>query len=326
MSNLELRPAETSCGGLATVSRTPTRQVLAPREVPLGGPRAMLVRRTLPHREVRTVGAWCFVDDYGPSAPGASAMAVPPHPHTGLQTVTWLLSGEMLHQDSIGSEQVVRPGALNLMTAGRGITHAETSTPTSPPLRGVQLWVALPDEHRATAPSFEHHADLALVGDGGLSATVLLGSLAGARSPATVFTPIVGADLTVVAGSSGVLALDPSWEHAVLALSAGLAVDGEAVPEGALVYLGCGRDRLAVASTGPEGRALLLGGEPFDEQLLMWWNFVGRSHDEVVAAREEWSAAVGGAATRFGQVTAYDGPALAAPALPGARLRPRGRP
>lgn len=327
MSNLERRPEETSGGGLATVSHRPTRTVLAPREVPLGGPRAMVVRRTLPHRELRTVGAWCFVDDYGPASPADPRMVVPPHPHTGLQTVTWLQSGEVLHQDSLGHEQVVEPGALNLMTAGHGITHAETATPTSPPLRGVQLWVALPDADRATAPDFEHHAALPLVSDGGLSATVLLGSLAGAQSPATTFTPIVGADVSVGAGVGGELALNPSWEHAVLALSAGLAVDGDPVPEGALVYLGCGRDRLSFASDGALGtgaHALLLGGEPFGEELLMWWNFVARTHDEVVTARDEWTAAVGGAATRFGQVTAYDGPALPAPALPGTRLRPRG--
>ena len=116
-------------------------------------------------------------------------MRVPPHPHTGLQTVTWLLRGEVLHQDSIGSEQVVRPGALNLMTAGRGIAHAETSTDDSPALRGVQLWVALPDADRDAAPAFEHHAALPGVEDGGLSATVLVGSLAGAQSPATTYTP-----------------------------------------------------------------------------------------------------------------------------------------
>jgi len=328
VSNLEPRPTETSSGGLATVRRTPARLTLMPREVPLGGPRGMVVRRTLPHRELRTVGAWCFLDDYGPSDPADQRMVVPPHPHTGLQTVTWLLSGEVLHQDSLGSEQVVRPGALNLMTAGRGITHAETSTPTSPVLRGVQLWVALPDDDRATAPGFEHHAVLPVVKDGGLSATVLLGSLAGTRSPATSFTPIVGADVSVSEGAAGELDLETEWEHAVLALSPGLVVNGEVVPDRSLLYLGCGRDRLrlgAQVADGAGARALLLGGEPFGEELLMWWNFVERTHEDVVAARDEWTAATGGAATRFGQVTAYDGPALPAPVLPGARLRPRGR-
>ena len=317
MSNLEPRPGETPTGGLATVSPVPVLELLAPREVPLGGPRAMLVRRTLPHRQVRTVGAWCFLDDYGPGEP---RMAVPPHPHTGLATVTWLLSGEVLHQDSVGSEAVVRPGALSLMTAGRGIAHAETSVAgtAAPVLRGVQLWVALPGPARDVAPGFEHHGELPVVGAGGLAATVFLGALAGVTSPATVHSPIVGADVAV--RGAGRLPLLPDWEHAVLALGPGLTVDGAAVAEGTLAYLGTGREGLELAG---DSRALLLGGEPFAEDLLMWWNFVGRSHEEVVARREEWMRAVAGEATRFGQVQGYAGAALPAPALPGTRLRPR---
>ncbi|MGH8970447.1 MAG: pirin family protein, partial [Actinomycetes bacterium] len=186
MSNLEKDPRETVCGGLATVSAEPTRRVLSPREVPLGGPRAMLVRRTLPHRELRTIGAWCFVDDYGPSDVGGTVgMQVPPHPHTGLQTVTWLLEGEVRHEDSLGSRVLVRPGELSLMTAGRGISHAETSPVRHPPLlRGVQLWVALPDAARHGDPRFAHHPDLPVVEDADLRATVIVGTLAGAVSPA----------------------------------------------------------------------------------------------------------------------------------------------
>jgi redox-sensitive bicupin YhaK (pirin superfamily) len=322
VSNLERRPAETPTGGLATVSPSPTRRLLAHREVPLGGPRGMAVRRTLPHRELPTVGAWCFVDDYGPTDPADRAMVVPPHPHTGLQTVTWLLSGEVLHQDSVGSEQLVRPGSLSLMTAGRGIAHAETSTRMSPVLRGVQLWVALPDASRDEPPAFEHHPQLPVYADGGLTATVVLGPLGDVTSPATTFSPVVGADLSL-RGAGGSLPLQPDWEHAVLPLTDGVAVDGEPVPAGTLAYLGCGRERLHVA--GEDARALLLGGAPFGEELLMWWNFVGRTHDEVAAFREEWASAVAGASTRFGRVESYDGPPLPAPALPGARLRPRSR-
>ncbi len=329
MSNLERRPAEEPAGGLATVSRTPARRVLEPREVPLGGPRAMVVRRTLPHRELRSVGAWCFVDDYGPSDPVESPMRVPPHPHTGLQTVTWLLSGEVLHQDSVGSEQLVRPGSLSLMTAGRGIAHAETSTPSSPELRGVQLWVALPDQSRHTAPAFEHHDRLPVhvVGavDDGVTVTVVLGRVGDAVSLATTYSPIVGADLEVTTGASGDVPLDATFEHAVLALSDDLVVDGEPLAKGSLLYLGCGRESVAVGSDDGPARGLLLGGEPFDEELLMWWNFVGRDHDEVEASREEWQRAVDGAETRFGRVAAYDGAALPAPAMPGTRLRPRRR-
>lgn len=327
MSNLESHPDEMLAGGLATVSAAPTRRLLEPREVPLGGTRAMLVRRTLPHRDLPTVGAWCFADDYGPSDVRASAgMHVPPHPHTGLQTVTWLLEGEVHHQDSLGSEQRVCPGQLSLMTAGRGIAHAETSPADHPPtLRGVQLWVALPDGDRHMAPAFEHHAELPVLRDGGLSATLIIGELAGERSPATAYTPLVGADVVVDRYGTGALPLDPSFEHAVLALSGDVTVDGELVADATLTYLGCGRRDLALAAGPTGGRLLLLGGAPFAEELLMWWNFVGRNHDEIVAFRTEWEASRGGAATRFGPVRGYDGPALPAPEMPSVRLRPRTR-
>ncbi|MDQ1618458.1 MAG: quercetin 2,3-dioxygenase [Actinomycetota bacterium] len=328
MSNLERHPHETTAGGLATVSPEPVRRLLEAREVPLGGTRAMVVRRTLPHRDLPTVGAWCFADDYGPSdVRGSAGMQVPPHPHTGLQTVTWLLEGEVRHQDSVGSDQRVRPGQLSLMTAGRGITHAETSPADHPPtLRGLQLWVALPDRDRHVAPHFEHHAELPLLSDGGLAATLIVGELAGQRSPATAYTPLVGADVSLAADAVARLPLEPAFEHAVLAVSEGVVVDGEHVAKAAMVYLGCGRRDVALAG-GPAGaRLLLLGGAPLEEELLMWWNFVGRDHDEIVAFRTEWEAARTGASTRFGSVPRYDGAPLAAPELPTVRLKPRRRP
>ncbi len=282
----------------------------------------MMVRRTLPHRELRTVGAWCFLDDYGPhDLTGTPGMQVPPHPHTGLQTVTWLLDGEVRHRDSLGSDALVRPGELNLMTAGRGISHAETSPEAATgALRGLQLWVALPTRHRDVAPAFAHHADLPVLDLDGARVTVLLGELAGQASPAQTFSPIVGAEVALSGGAQ--LPVEAAFEHAVLALD-DVVVDGRPVAAGHLAHLAPGRRTLAVAPGAASGRLLLLGGEPFGEDLLMWWNFVARSHDEVVEAREEWTAAVAGAATRFGRVETYDGPALAAPALPTSRLRPR---
>lgn len=328
MSNLERRPAETRCGAAVVPHPGRGRRVLAPREVPLGGPRAMLVRRTLPHRELRTVGAWCFLDDYGPHEVRAgTGMRVPPHPHTGLQTVTWLLDGVVRHQDSLGSDQLVRPGELNLMTAGRGISHAETSpADTAGPLRGLQLWVALPARHRDAAPDFAHHADLPVVDSDGLSATVLLGSLAAATSTATTFSPIVGAQLSLAPWAAVRLPLERDFEHALLALSDGLQVEGHPLGRSSLEYLAPGRSQAVLAAGAAGDRALLLGGVPFEEELLMWWNFVARSHDEVVEAREEWMAALDGAATRFGRVSSYDGPALPAPVLPATPLRPRAAP
>jgi redox-sensitive bicupin YhaK (pirin superfamily) len=299
--------------------------VLAPREVPLGGTRQLLVRRTLPHRDLRTVGAWCFLDDYGPvDVTGTPGMQVPPHPHTGLQTVTWLLDGEVRHQDSLDSDALVRPGELNLMTAGRGISHAET-TPVGATgaLRGLQLWVALPARHRDTAPDFAHHGDLPRTEGEGLTVTVLLGSVAGAMSRARTFTPIVGAEVVLAPGAHVGLPLERGFEHALLGLSDDLVVDGSRLERASLQHLSPGRSRVVLTAGPTGGRAFLLGGEPFDEELLMWWNFVARSHDEVVQSREEWMAAVDGAATRFGQVSGYDGGALPAPALPTTRLRPR---
>ncbi|MFG1923454.1 pirin family protein [Cryptosporangium sp. NPDC048952] len=306
MSNLDPAPAEATCGGEADA--TPAHELLIGRDVVLGGPRSMAVSRTLPHKHRRMVGAWCFVDHYGPEE---ATMRVPPHPHTGLQTVSWLVQGEVLHRDSIGSEQVIRPGQLNLMTAGVGISHSEESPRMV--LHGAQLWVALPESDATTAPAFAHHDDLPVVTKDGLTATVLMGTLAGATSPARTYTPLVGAEIV----GSGTLELRPDFEYAVLAFEDGPVIDGESVPAGALVYLGRGRTELMF---GGEGRTLLLGGEPFEEQIVMWWNFVGRSHDEIVAARATWESH-----EAFGAVTGFDGAPLHAPELPTTPLKPRGR-
>ncbi|HSK56096.1 MAG TPA: pirin family protein [Jiangellales bacterium] len=322
MSNLERDTSETRCGGTGVATAVPTHEVLEPREVPLGGPRALVVRRTLPHRDRRMVGAWCFVDDYGPADVTAGpGMQVPPHPHTGLQTVSWLLEGEILHRDSVGSLQRVRPGELNLMTAGGAISHSEESPAERPAgLRGVQLWVALPDVDRHVDPHFEHHPDLPRVVDRDVAATVVFGELAGHVSPATTYTPIVGADVELGPRADTVLPLDPDFEHAVLGLSGSPEVDGVPVEQGTLLYLGTGRRDLALGAGDDAGRFMLLGGAPFEEELLMWWNFVGRSHDEIVQAREDWESG-----DRFGTVVGYPGERLPAPPLPGTPLRPRPR-
>lgn len=315
--------------------------VLEPREVPLGGPRALVVRRTLPHKVVRTIGAWCFVDHFGPALVAEQGMHVPPHPHIGLQTVTWLYSGEVLHTDGLGSRQLIRPGGLNLMTAGRGIAHAEDSVldgvderPDVATMHGLQLWVALPDDARHQDPHFEHHGDLPVVDLGGATATLVLGALGGpddavhaVRSPAATYSPIVGADLDVAAPVPGAdpvrVPLDPAFEHGVLPVDGDVRVDGEPVARGALLHLPPGRRALELSAGGPV-RVFLLGGAPFGERLVMWWNFVGRDHDEIVAARDDWEAGrgTGGAAGRFAAV-GHPVDALPAPALPGVRLRPR---
>ncbi len=318
VSNLEAQPLV----GTATAGPTSAAvDLLDGTPVALGGPRGMAVTRTLPHRGRRMVGAWCFLDAYGPERlAGTTGMRIGPHPHTGLQTVSWLVAGEILHRDSLGTLQEVRPGRLNLMTAGRGIAHSEeTPAAHTGVLHGVQLWVALPGPDRDVAPAFAHHEDLPAFTDGGLSATVLMGELAGAVSPARCHTPLVGAEITVAAGSAGPLPLRTGFEYAVLALDGAAEVDGVPLGPGPLLYLGAGRTDLELASR-PGARLMLLGGEPFDERIVMWWNFVGRDHDEIVEAREDWMA--GG---RFGEVRGYHGTPLPAPPMPSTRLVARGR-
>jgi redox-sensitive bicupin YhaK (pirin superfamily) len=289
--------------------------------VALGGPRGMAVTRTLPNKRRRMVGAWCFLDAYGPDdLAGSPGMRVGPHPHIGLQTVSWLVAGEILHRDSLGSLQDIRPGQLNLMTAGRGISHSEeTPAQNSGVLQGVQLWVALPGSHRDVPPAFTHHDDLPVITDVGLTATVLMGELAGASSPAACYTPLLGAELSLSDGADVRVPLRADFEYAVLALDGAATVDGVTAKPGPLLYLGEGRTSLRL-QTGSAARLMLLGGEPFAERLVMWWNFVGRDHDEIVQARAEWEQG-----SLFGEVRGYDGPALPAPPMPITRLVPRGR-
>jgi redox-sensitive bicupin YhaK (pirin superfamily) len=272
------------------------------REAEVGG---IPVRRALPRRTRRTVGAWCFADHFGPVALDADdpGMEIGPHPHTGLHTVTWLVSGELLHHDSIGSEQLIRPGQLNLMTAGHGVAHAE-ETPAATAAAGVvqhgiQLWVAQPEGTRHGAAAFEHHAELPTVGLTGGRATVLVGELAGtdAVSPARHDTPLVGAELALTAAST-VVPLDPGFEHALVVLEGALAVEGSTVAPGTLAYLGRGREGVVLAPGADRTRALLLGGAPFGEDIVMGWNFVGRSRDELDRAAADWNAG----SERFGDV------------------------
>ncbi len=246
------------------------------------------VARVLPTKGRRTVGAWCFVDVIGPAdAQEPDPLEVGPHPHIGLSTATWLLEGEALHTDSLGTEQVIRPGQLNLMTAGRGIGHAELAT--EPPFRGVQLWIAQPERTRHGANAFEHHAvlpEVELEGDG--TGTVLVGSFGGARSDARTDTALVGVDLAVPRGRN-TLPLDTSFEHALVPLDGRLQVDGDVVEPGWLALLPAGRSELLVESDGT-ARYLLLGGEPLGERIAMWWNFVARDQDELTDAYRAWQA------------------------------------
>ena len=304
-----------------------THEPLEPRDVLLG--RTTHVRRILPHKVRRMIGAWCFLDHYGPDdIKTTGGMWVPPHPHTSLQTVTWLFEGLGRHTDSLGSDQLIRPGQLNVMTAGHGICHAEVSPDDAPDiLHGVQLWVALPEEVRDTTPAdFSHLADLPRFAEGGAEVTVMVGSLAGHTSPAPAYSPLVGAEIRLAAGAATSLPTDPGFEYGVLAVGATVEAQGTPIGPQQMSFLGAGHHDLTLRAPGGEAIALLLGGEPFEEEIVMWWNFIGRSHEEIVQQREAWNGAgLHDVPERFGEVSDFDGDRLLAPPLPNTRLKARGR-
>jgi quercetin 2,3-dioxygenase len=196
------------------------------------------VRRALPRKGRRTVGAWCFADHMGPAdVTENSGLDVGPHPHIGLQTVTWLTDGEVLHRDSLGSEQVIKPGQLNLMTSGHAVAHAEEATGHYRGiLEGIQLWVALPDDTRHGTAAFEHHAELPRGEVDSTVATVLVGDFAGLSSPARHDTPLVGVDLALQQPTT--VPLRPDFEYAVVVLEGAVGIDGRPLSPGRLGYLG----------------------------------------------------------------------------------------
>ena len=237
--------------------------------------------------------------------------------------MSWLFSGEIEHRDSNGVHAMVRPGELNLMTGGYGIAHSEVSTAKTTVLHGVQLWIALPGESRGSPRDFAHHIPPVVPVEGG-TVRVLLGTLAGRTSPVPTFTALVGAEVTVAAGDRMKLDVDPAFEHAVLVDRGSVEVHGTVLQRGELGCLDPGPADLELVNRADSAaRLVLLGGEPFSEDIVMWWNFVGRSHEEIVAFREAWEDE----ADRFGRVEGYLGPIgrLPAPELPHVRLRPRRR-
>ena len=247
----------------------------------------MPVRRALPRRGRRTVGAWCFADHMGPAlATKDHGLDIGPHPHVGLQTVTWLIQGEALHHDSLGTEQLITPGALNLMTAGSGVAHAEEATGQyEGSLQGVQLWIAQPDATRHLGPAFEHHAALPQIALTNLDVTVLLGEFEGVSSAARRDTELVG--LGLVARGPTNLPLRGDFEYALVVLEGSLHIGDDVLEPGNLGYLAPGNDELFVDAT-PPSRAMLLGGVPFESEILMWWNFVARSRQEIDGAYDDW--------------------------------------
>lgn len=330
MSNQDPHPSITE---LHTGQPCSLLDIMDPRLVPLGGPRAMTVYRTLPQRQRSLVGAWCFLDHYGPDdVTETGGMVVPRHPHTGLATVSWLFSGEIDHLDSGGHSASVRPGELNLMIAGSGITHQEVSTPDTTVLHGIQLWYALPERTRFGDNAFEHYVP-DLVTAPGINARVFIGELLGAVSPVqTQTTELLGAELTLSPRSLVTVPLRPDFEYSVLAENRSVRVNGEVTPHRSLAYIPPGSDTLVLESDDAEVRLILLGGVPLNEQIVMWWNFIGRNHDEIVEFRRRYHAEMGfeptdqhdlGQEELFGRFPDGQRAPLPAPVMPSSKLLPR---
>ena len=282
----------------------------------------LTVERALPVRRRRTVGAWCFLDLASPVDPlRGTPLDVGPHPHIGLQTLTWVFSGRVVHRDSLGHHQSIRPHQVNLMTSGGGIAHSEhsPSAPTAAELHLAQLWVALPDSARHAAASFAHHPEVPIVDEAGVSIRVVVGEHDGVASPAVMHSGIVGLDVELVAGASATLPLNAEFEYAVVVVAGSARVAGESLAPGELLYLGRHRRDLAISSD-TAAHVLVLGGEPFGEDILMWWNFVARTRDEIEAARQDWMRDAGlieGTATgRFLPIPGDSGSPIPAPPIP----------
>ncbi len=256
------------------------------------------VMRVLPTKGRRTVGAWCFVDMMLPGDEvEPDPMEIGPHPHIGLQTVTWLLHGEALHSDSLGTEQLIRAGQLNLMTSGHGIAHAELGSKTG--ALGLQMWIALPEDTRHGGSAFEHHADLPTHDLGTGEATVILGNLDGTASPARTDTPLVGAELSLATGVVEVAA-DTGFEYGLVPIEGKVKINGAIVEPGYLGLIPAGGQTLHIEADQDNTRAMLIGGEPLGERIQMWWNFVARNREELTQAWRDWDT---GETDRFAEVS-----------------------
>ena len=294
-------------------------KTLDPRIVKLTTRSGVDVRRTLPHKELRTIGAWCFVDHFGPTNQ-QDAMSVAAHPHTGLQTASWLFSGEVEHRDSIGSIQLIRPGELNLMTAGSGIAHSELSIDSNLDFHGVQLWIALPDEMRNQVPHFEHHQDLPEATFGESKIKVFVGELLGLKSPAAIYSEMVGVQISL--SGSLPLRLRKDFEYGYLVSDGTALINGKEISTGQLHYVPAGQSTVDLESAEISGGAtiILLGGIPFTEKIVMWWNFIGRSHEEIVQMREDWI----NRRDEFSEFADNIGGFIPVPQMPSLRLTARG--
>ncbi|MFH0340665.1 MAG: pirin family protein [Chromatiales bacterium] len=315
MSNLALQSEGSRSTDCPACPGKPVLERIETRAAQIG--EGFTIRRALPNPQRRMVGAWCFLDHAGPADYGPGmGLHVGPHPHIGLQTFTWMIAGEVLHRDSLGYEQIIRPGQVNLMTAGSGIAHAEDSaTEDASRLHAAQLWLALPETERRRPPNFQHYPALPVLEAGGFKVTVLAGTANGQTAPTEVFSPLLGLDITALRSAQTTVPLNPAFEHAALALSGEVEVAGERLTPGTLLYLGCSRERIPLRCDAP-ARLMLIGGEPFKEEILLWWNFVARTEEEMAKATEDWNAG-----RYFREVKGSPSPRLVAPDLAGLNLK-----
>jgi redox-sensitive bicupin YhaK (pirin superfamily) len=302
-SKSEIFHCKENCAHVAVLDHYPAKEAM------LGG--GLKIRRALPTMGKRMVGPWCFMDHFGPKPFDKSEKVVDvgSHPHIGLQTVTWIINGEILHKDSLGYEQLIRPGQLNVMTAGKGIVHSEeTPVENVGEIHGVQLWIALPDVNRKADPAFEHIPELPIIENNGLRVHLFMGSAYGQTSPATVFSPIVGMEVQAQAGVHQ-LELSADFEHAIMMVEGSMRASEQAIEIGGMYDLGKGRTRLEFQCVG-HVRFMVIGGAPFGEEILMWWNLVAREQSEIKEALDHWNTG-----TYFDTVPAYKGERLKAPEL-----------
>jgi len=293
------------------------KQMLGPRKVKLSTRSGIDISRLLPHRDLKTIGAWCFLDYYGPTNQD-EAMNVSPHPHTGLQTVSWLFSGEIEHKDSLGNVARVKPGQLNLMTAGHGIAHSEFSVNREIDLHGIQFWIALPSQYRNMSSDFSHHRDLPIFNVDNFQIQVILGELLDHHSMAKIYSELMGAEILAQANGTLRLPLKSDYEYGIISVTKEISVNGIGVANGYLHYIPIGSTSVELEAAAGE-KFVIIGGVPFDEEIIMWWNFIGRSHEEIVAMRNDWE----NSSSRFGHFGLMEGESIPAPQMPNLRLTPR---
>lgn len=294
MSNTETVRTIESSRDCAAASFVPVLERIQTHTTDVGG---IAVHRALPRKQRRLIGAWCFLDHIGPVRHTPVDLHVGEHPHIGLQTFTWMMEGELLHRDSLGTEKIIRPGQVNLMTAGHGIAHTEDATPGLDVIHAAQLWIALPPEHADIPPAFDHYDTLPNWTEQGVEMTLLIGNYGDKHAPTKLYSPLVGVDIHAKSIAEFELDLREDFEYGLLPLQGSFTIDGETFSENELAYLGCGRRRLTVAHAA-NSRALLVGGTPVSHEVFIWWNFVSHSRSAIIEAQHQWEAG----SERFGKV------------------------